>query len=219
MSRPVLTIIAGPNGAGKSTLSDMMVEPGTFIFDGDRELAELQKRFSETDSSTLMETVNETIFTQRKQMAIVHDQDFAMETNFASADPMKTVEQFRRAGYGISMIFVGLPNSMQAIKRVNLRVRKGGHRVSVEDIKSNYREGLSNMKSFMKDFDSVTLIHNGIVKDKPIDLVIVANLKRGKVINIVENTPKWALNILPDKGRKQSLLPKKRLRRGKGLGL
>ncbi len=81
MSGRLLTIFARPNGAGKSTLSNMMVEPDTFVFDGDKELTVLQKRFNETHSATLMESVNGALFEAKKADAIEKGQNFALETN------------------------------------------------------------------------------------------------------------------------------------------
>ncbi len=215
---PELFIIAGPNGAGKSTLSALLVKPGVFVFDGDKELGQLQNRFPGIDDAVLFESVGE-VYKQRIHQAIGDKVDFAIETNFASEAIMETVEKFKSCGYIVNLIYLGLPSINQAINRVLTRVDKGGHFVSAENIKSNYNSGLVNLKRYFKQFDVAVFIHNAIVRDKPIKIINVATFSKGKVIDRVPAPPKWAKSILEPPKKAIKLLEKKTIRRGKGLGL
>ena len=62
MNNPGLFIIAGPNGAGKSLFSKALVITEPEIFDGDKHMAILVKKYPETGSEALWSFINENIF-------------------------------------------------------------------------------------------------------------------------------------------------------------
>ena len=62
MSNPVLFIVAGPNGSGKSLFSKELAVSDLEIFDGDKHMAALIKKYPETGSEALWSFINENIF-------------------------------------------------------------------------------------------------------------------------------------------------------------
>jgi len=224
MKTPGLYIIAGPNGAGKSTLSGILVAPGTFVFDGDKELDRLQKQFPDIDSATLFDSVNDRIFEEKKAEAIATKSDFALETNFRSEKLMETVKQFKDNGYQINLIYLGLPSVNHAKERVDERVNNGGHAVSDEDIKENYTAGLANLQQYHSHFDSVTLLHNSIPAHRQYRVLTLAVIKGGKIEKQSSKLPRWAQDFMlarmkltnKQKAVRETLLPKKRQGRSRG---
>jgi predicted ABC-type ATPase len=162
MSSPGLFIIAGPNGAGKSLFSKELAITELEIFDGDKHMAVLVKKYPETGSEALWSYINENIFEEQKQKVITSRQNFAFETNFSSADPMKTAREFRKAGYQIHLLFMGLPSLDESMERVTLRVRRGGHKVSEDSIRYNFEYGYKNLYKYITEFDTVLLLDNSI---------------------------------------------------------
>jgi predicted ABC-type ATPase len=148
MEQPKLFVFAGPNGAGKSTLSATMLPSGTPVFDGDKELALLRQQFPGIDSGNLYDAVNGHIFSSWKERVQQKRIDCAFETNFRSADVMNTVREFKDKGYEPQLIYFGLDSLDASIERVKARVAMGGHDVTLDNITTNYKEGLNNLEKY-----------------------------------------------------------------------
>lgn len=204
MSIPQLMVFAGPNGAGKSTLSATMLADGTPIFDGDKEFAKLKQRFDATDSGTLYDAVNGHIFEAWKNEQLLAKSDCAFETNFRSVAVMNTVSQFKRQGYETTLFWFALPEIKDAIERVELRVLSGGHQVSLENIKTNFTEGLKNLKQFFKDFDHVRFYQNIAQANNELEISHYLTLEKGMIIKQTATLPDW-LNFTQDTSQKKKL--------------
>jgi predicted ABC-type ATPase len=187
---PELFIIAGPNGAGKSTYSESLVRPYMGVFDGDKEFKTLTGRYPDVDSAHL-ENVRNEMFQTQKETALKNGIDFAYETNFASDQTMETVRQFKDRGFTVNLIYVGLSNIQSAISRVNLRVSQGGHRVSGDQIRENYEEGLKNLHKHARSFDR-TMVYDNSSNRVMAPPRLLFELKRGLLIEKSAKIPKWA---------------------------
>jgi predicted ABC-type ATPase len=205
---PDLFIIAGPNGAGKSTYSEALVRPYMGVFDGDKEFKMLTSKYPDVDSAHL-ENVRNEIFQTQKATALNNNIDFAYETNFASDQTMETVRQFKDRQFAVNLIYIGLSNIQNAISRVNLRVSQGGHRVSSDQIRENYEEGLKNLQKYVRSFDRALIYDNSSNRVMTPPRLII-ELKRGLIIEKAAKIPKWAqplsheLSIDQSFGQKQS---------------
>ncbi len=197
MSNPGLFIIAGPNGAGKSLFSKELAITDLEIFDGDKHMAVLAKKYPETGNEALWSFINENIFEEQKQKAIKARLSFAFETNFSSADPMKTAREFKKAGYHIHFIFMGLSSILESLERVAWRVRLGGHKVSEESIRYNYEHGYKNLYKYITEFDTVLIIDNSIsLVGKVVIPKRILHIENGEVSLIPEEYPAWVQPIL-----------------------
>lgn len=164
MHRPRLFVVAGPNGSGKSLFSKELTDSDYEVFDGDKHMTKLGKEFPETGSEALWSHINDHLFHEAKQEAIKSSRNYAFETNFSAADPMRSVMEFQEAGYEIHLIFMGLNSLEESMQRVAHRVRGGGHMVSEASIKYNYEYGFKNLYKYFSHFDSVTLFDNSIAE-------------------------------------------------------
>ena len=197
MSNPVLFIVAGPNGSGKSLFSKVLTASDFAVFDGDKHMAALIKKYPETGSEALWSFINENIFEEQKREALTALLNFAFETNFSSADPMKTAREFKKAGYEIRLLFMGLNSLGESIKRVAYRVSKGGHKVSEESIQYNYEFGFKNLYEYVTEFDFVALYDNGIASIQ--EFIIpkkILHIEKGKAYLIRKDYPVWVEPIL-----------------------
>jgi adenylate kinase family enzyme len=70
MTNPALFIVAGPNGAGKSLFSKKLTDSAYEVFDGDKHMVALMKKYPETGSEALLSYIDENIFTQEKRKAL-----------------------------------------------------------------------------------------------------------------------------------------------------
>jgi predicted ABC-type ATPase len=197
MSNPVLFIVAGPNGSGKSLFSKVLAVSDLEVFDGDKHMAALIKKYPETGSEALWSFINESIFEGQKQEALEARLNYAFETNFSSADPMKTAREFKKAGYEIHLLFMGLNSLEESIERVDYRVSKGGHKVSEESIRYNFEFGYKNLYEYVTEFDAVTLFDNGIALiEDPVIPQKILHIEQGKVHLNIRNYPAWVEPVL-----------------------
>ncbi|MGN7986056.1 zeta toxin family protein [Pedobacter sp. 22226] len=162
MNIPKLFIVAGPNGAGKSLFSAQLTESDFIVFDGDKHMTAIRRKFPEIGSEALWSYVDEHIFQVEKKEAISAKLNYAFETNFSSSDPMASMREFKNAGYQIHMVFMGINSIEESIQRVEDRVRMGGHKVTEDSIRYNFEHGLKNLYQYFSQFDSVTFYDNAI---------------------------------------------------------
>lgn len=189
---PDLFIIAGPNGAGKSLFSSTLVQVDFEIFDGDRYISQLKLKYPETGSDVLQEHVNEHYFKEAKEKAIKAKKSFAFETNFSSSDPTRSLREFKKAGYKLHLIFIGMNCVEDCIQRVSFRVKAGGHKVPEESIVFNFEHGYANLFRYYKEFDTITLFTNTISSDdsyKPPVKVLI--MEKGNIELYEQQHPDW----------------------------
>ena len=136
--RPEFAVIAGPNGAGKSKLSSYYIHCDSF--DGDLLALNLRKEHPEWQEHWISGTVAGELQRQ-KDNAISLRKDFAFETNFSNDLILNMIEEFKEAGYKISLFYFGLGSLEECTLRVMQRKMFGGHDVSNEIIEYNFYEG------------------------------------------------------------------------------
>jgi len=209
---PTLYVIAGPNGAGKSTFSDALLPDAVHSFDGDLELKNLKTKFPDTDEAQLFSHVTDVLFPAAKEKAMRENKDFAYETNFATEEVMDTVQSFQDKGYQTELIYIGLPSTLEAIARVKQRVKHGGHFVSAENIRYNYKAGLENAGKYLDRFDRAMILENA-VSNKVTVPKMLAIYQHGKLVQQAKDMPSWAKKITE---RKLTLISKKKKRSSKG---
>ena len=100
--RPEFTVIAGPNGAGKSRLCTYYIYCKSF--DGDLLALNLRKEHPEWEERWIGGTVASTLQKQKDE-AIANQKDFAFETNFSNDLILNMIQDFKEAGYKITLFY------------------------------------------------------------------------------------------------------------------
>lgn len=139
-----ILIIAGPNGAGKTTfaleylpreadcpdfINVDLIAAGLSPFDPDRAairagrlmLTEIQNRVRKGSS-------------------------FAFETTLSGHGYAQMISHWRKAGYHVKLIFLGLPSADLAVARVAARVAQGGHNIAESVIRRRFERSFRNFK-------------------------------------------------------------------------
>lgn len=153
--RPEFTVIAGPNGAGKSRLGSYYIHCDSF--DGDLLALNLRKEHPEWEERWISGTVAGELQKQ-KENAIVQLKDFAFETNFSNDLILNMINDFKEAGYKITLFYFGLGSLAESTSRVMQRKLFGGHDVADEIIEYNFHEGIKRMQQNLHLFDNITFI-------------------------------------------------------------
>ncbi len=143
-----IIIIAGPNGAGKTTFAReyLPLEVGITTFvNADLIAAGLSPFAPELAARRAGRLMLEEI----DRCAAV-GVDFAFETTLAGKGYVYRISSWQSLGYSVKLVFFQLQSVEQAMARVQLRVRQGGHAIPPDVIARRFKAGLSNFEGLYR---------------------------------------------------------------------
>jgi predicted ABC-type ATPase len=130
------------------------------------------------------------VFSDWKETMQAKNTTCAFETNFRIEDIMKSVNEFKLKGYSTRLFFFGLDEIAMSFERVRLRVAKGGHDVSADNIKANYEQSLVNPQKHYHAFDQIILM-KATSKEKGQNISVYLKYADGKLVEQALNLPQW----------------------------
>lgn len=148
-NRPRLLVFAGPNGSGKSTVTKGLPIVGIYVNADDI------KRIS---GCTDLEAAQEA--EKIRSILLEEKQDFTFETVLSTDRNLELLRRAKEAGYEIQAVFVLTCSSDINIRRVQERVRNGGHDVPEEKIRSRYIRSIKNLAKLVRIADRTRVIDN-----------------------------------------------------------
>jgi predicted ABC-type ATPase len=126
---------------------------------------------------------------------------FSFETVMSHPGKLKLMEEARKSGYKVYFYFVSTDNVAINLNRVEVRVKKEGHYVDPEKIKSRYNRSLSLL------YDAVRLSNRAYLFDnsgKYYELIAeVTEGKKVEVLDIDKNVPDWFVKYFYLKSKKK----------------
>jgi predicted ABC-type ATPase len=143
-----LFIIAGCNGAGKTTASYTIL-PEILDCDEFVNADEIAKGLSPFRPEKAGIQAGR-LMLQRIKYLFDKDQDFAFETTLATKSYKNLVSDAQKKGYAVILIFFYLNSQDLAVKRVETRVKEGGHNIPENIIRRRYDNGLKNFFNIFK---------------------------------------------------------------------
>lgn len=173
---PNLFIISGCNGAGKTTASyailpDML---GCKEFVNADEIAKglspFQPEKASIDAGRIMVNRIEDLMAQKL--------DFAIETTLATKSYVRYIKKAQNEGYFVTLLYFWLDSPELAIKRVEDRVRSGGHNVPEDVIRRRYKSGARNLFSLYTPISDYWMVIDN--SENPFKIIIEG--KRERVI-------------------------------------
>jgi predicted ABC-type ATPase len=173
--RPIIVALAGPNGAGKSTFFAAYLQLGAY------EAADLAKHVRQGLSASRESFVFETVF----------------------SDPVGEKVEFLssavRAGYTVTLCFIGLDKARTSEERVAMRVLQGGHDVPTEKLLARFARSLRNLERAIRELPSVHVFDNSDLRQP---FRKVAEFRDGKRVAVFAPIPAWLKpKRQPRKGR------------------
>ena len=148
-NRPRLLVFAGPNGSGKSTVTKGLPIVGIYVNADDI------KRIS---GCTDLEAAQEA--EKIRSILLEEKQDFTFETVLSTDRNLELLRRAKEAGYEIQAVFVLTCSSDINVRRVQERVRNGGHDVPEEKIRSRYTRSIKNLAKLVRIADRTRVIDN-----------------------------------------------------------
>jgi predicted ABC-type ATPase len=178
---PNLYIIAGCNGAGKTTAS-YTVLPEML---GCREFVnadEIAKGLSPFQPEKVAFEAGRIMLNRIRELMNLQV-DFAFETTLATRSYTSLIREAKLLGYRIVIIFFWLSTEELAHKRVENRVRYGGHNIPPDVISRRYKRGILNFKG---------------IYQKVADYWILVDNSQGESIFVAEGTDKHIVSVNND---------------------
>src|SRR5579863_3085403 len=139
---PRCIVIAGPNGAGKTTFAcrnfpedvGMVHFVNADLIAGG--LSPLKPELAAIAAARMVLREIDRLATERV--------DFAFETTLSGGAYVRLMEAWKRAGYRIEIVYLRLDSIDLALRRIEVRVRQGGHDVPKRDVLRRFNRGWEN---------------------------------------------------------------------------
>jgi len=178
-----LFIISGCNGAGKTTASYTILPEilNCKDFVNADEIAKGLSPFN-PDSEAIQAG---RLMTERIHKLIEQGQDFAFETTLATKSYKNLIIKAKKKGYYVTLLFFWLRTPDLAVKRVETRVKEGGHNIPENVIRRRYENGLKNFYNIFEPIvDEWMFIDNS---GEPYEIIAHRNPES----SFINNTERW----------------------------
>jgi predicted ABC-type ATPase len=140
MSDKELLVVGGPNGAGKSTfVASYLAEKSRPYLCADliaTELGHLDALAQQVEAGRE--------FVRRTEAQLTLAEDFVVESTLSGRTLKSYLGRARDAGFKIAIVFIYLDSPDTCVRRVQARVRGGGHNVPEEDIRRRFLRSCRN---------------------------------------------------------------------------
>lgn len=137
-------IIAGPNGAGKTTFAREFLpnEADCPVFVNADLIAAGLAPFAPDTAAVQAGR----LMLQELARHFANRESFAFETTLSGRAYLQHIRAWQAAGYRVKLIFLQLDSPDEAVARVALRVRQGGHSIPEATIRRRFFAGRQNFE-------------------------------------------------------------------------
>ena len=143
---PVLCILGGCNGAGKTTLArELLPRLGLMRFLNADEMA---RGLSPLDPTLSAFRAGRLLLEEARSL-IEAKASFAIESTLSGKAQVALICEAKARGYRILLHYIVIGSATQAVARVALRVRLGGHHVPEDDVRRRFDR---SRRHFLEDY-------------------------------------------------------------------
>ncbi|MBL8168408.1 MAG: zeta toxin family protein [Acidobacteria bacterium] len=140
--KPKVIVIAGCNGAGKSTLAPHLLRDTFGLTDYVNADTIAQGLSAFAPEKVALEAGR--VMLKRLRDLAERRANFAFESTLASRSYAPWIAELKQQGYEFDLFFIWLNSPELAARRVEERVRLGGHSIEETTIRRRYQRGLEN---------------------------------------------------------------------------
>lgn len=143
-NQPRIIIIAGPNGAGKTTFAREYLpnEAECPVFVNADLIAAGIAPFAPESAAVRAGR----LMLQEMERHFAARTSFAFETTLSGRGYLRWIDKWQASGYQVTLIFLQLNSAEEAVARVALRVKQGGHHIPEEVIRRRFYLGKKNLQ-------------------------------------------------------------------------
>lgn len=139
-----ILIIAGPNGAGKTTFA-------TEFLPNEADCPEFVNADLIAAGLSPFQPDQVAFAAGRLMLArigelITAGKSFAFETTLSTRSWLRLIPGWKSLGYRVKLYFLSLPDPDFALRRVERRVRLGGHAIPPDTVRRRFTRGLENLR-------------------------------------------------------------------------
>jgi predicted ABC-type ATPase len=140
-----ILIIAGPNGAGKTTFATEFLpnEAGCPEFVNADLIAAGLSPFQPDQVAFAAGR----LMLGRIDELVTAGKSFAFETTLSSRSWLRLIPRWKSLGYRVKLYFLTLPDPEFALRRVERRVRFGGHDIPAATVRRRFQRGFENLRN------------------------------------------------------------------------
>ncbi len=201
---PELFIITGSNGAGKSSVGPIYlpqsIQKNYSVFDGDKLFMQKQKELwrqgirANKEARKLAFSFVEESFDQLVEDALNRNDNFVYEGHFTNEGTWDVLRRFKRNGYSISLIFLGLSSPELSDLRVIDRSKEGGHYVPPLTVRDNFYGNLEKLNLHYAIIDDLQIIDTSETNH-----ILLAHFRDNKIQFAADlpDLPQWFVRYLP----------------------
>lgn len=143
---PTLCILGGCNGAGKTTLArELLPRLGLMRFLNADEMA---RGLSPLDPSLSAFRAGRLLLEEARSL-IEAKASFAIESTLSGKAQVALIREAKARGYRILLHYIVIGSATQAVARVALRVKLGGHHVPEDDVRRRFDR---SRRHFLEDY-------------------------------------------------------------------
>lgn len=196
--KPILMVITGPNGSGKTTITEKLLnhlwaKDATYV---NPDIIAQEKFGGWNNKESFIKAAN--YAEDLRQNCIKNKQNLVFETVFSTDGKVNFIKQAMDAGYFVRLFFIGTSQPIINVKRVEIRVKKGGHTVPKDKIITRYYKSILNCIKIINLVDRVYLYDNSVDYQSPKIILRVKNVaekEKNSAIKMYEDLPDWTLGI------------------------
>jgi len=188
-TKPTMYVLAGANGSGKSTLYADKIAP---VIKAPFHNADVIQKTELKDPDPTASLKAARIAADRIQGHIKNKTSFVRETVFSHPSKLDEIRQAKAAGFQVALYHVGLNSENLNVKRVGLRVKKGGHDVPENKIRERRERGKDLIAEAARLSDHAFVYDNSKFGQSP---KLGITFRRGQVVSVGENLPKWQRDL------------------------
>ena len=199
---PRIYVLAGVNGAGKSSVGGAaFLDNGVEYFNPDvaaRKLLAAHPGLSQAEANSAAWHQGSRLL----KRAIDERLDFAFETTLGGNTILRQLMEAAAKGIKVHVWYAGLAGVDLHIKRVQSRVRRGGHDIPEEAIRRRYERSRLNLIHLLPRLAALRVYDNSVDADPRLarspSPKLVLRLERGKIVGPADlsRTPDWAKPIV-----------------------
>ena len=162
---PKLIVIAGCNGAGKSTLAPPLLRDtlGLTEYVNADTIAQGLSAFA--PEKVAIEAGR--VMLKRLRDLATRRAHFAFESTLASRFYAPWIAELKSQGYEFNLFFIWLNSPELAVRRVEERVKMGGHAIDEATIRRRYQRGLQNFFALYQPLASSWTVYDNSSSGNP----------------------------------------------------
>jgi predicted ABC-type ATPase len=139
-THPSLVVVGGPNGAGKTTLAlGLATDLGCTYLGADQVASDHGLGRTGADAVRAGR-----LFRTAVAGRLARRDSLLLESTLSGLSTRRLLEEFKVAGYDVSVVFVFVESAEVCLARIRARVEKGGHSVPDEDVRRRFGRSLRN---------------------------------------------------------------------------